>query len=224
MHSPEQEANQADLLRRLDQIDRRLDDLLGASPPTIEDGVAETLPTRRRRFTLLDAMILVAFTAFAIPAYRILPSGIEEIDLDSTTGLKRVTLLMFIVWACVTPVAAAWTIAVAMLRQIGPRPGLQALSRQPGAFASSAVTPFLITVVPIHVLIYLSIGTNVDLDDLLFYTMIGTPKLAGGIVAGVWLTLWASGRFNRTPDWVDGLGRALCVYWLIAGTLNISII
>jgi hypothetical protein len=131
--------------------------------------------------------------------------------------------LIAILWACISPVVLTWSIAVAVLRQIRPRPGLRALSRQPGAFAMSVVTPLVLVVMPVHLLNFVLIASGTGLEYHIFLLMIGLPKLAGGAVAGVWLALWASGRFDRVADWVDGFGRLLCVYWLIAGLMNISI-
>jgi hypothetical protein len=221
--SPSRAIDLSDVMVRLDRIDRRLNQL-GVPDPPVEDDSGEALPIRRRRFTLLDAMILVAFSALAMPIYRAELPVIQTTELDtSDNGFGVAALLIAILWACITPVVLTWSIAVAVLRQIRPRPALRALSRQPGAFAMSVIAPLVLVVTPVHLLNTLLIESGTALGYHIFLLMIVLPKLAGGAVAGVWLALWASGRFDRVTDWVDGFGRVLCVYWLIAGLLNISI-
>ena len=132
-------------------------------------------------------------------------------------------MAIFIGWGYVTPIVAALTLAVVVLRLVGPRTGLRSLGRQPGVLASAVVVPLLLTVTPIYYLLYQVLGP-IALNEVLFFAMVSSPRVAGPAVAGVWAALWAAGRFDRPADWVDGLGRVLGLYWLIAGAFNIAVV
>jgi hypothetical protein len=117
-------------------------------------------------------------------------------------------------WHCV----AAVTIALLALRFRKPRPTLRRLARQPGTVALGAVV----------------LGVSVDLfrslDDVVYgiiaewsfrrwnhyayFDIRGAPE--GLAVASAWLTLAVGGRWRAGRDWIDRLGLALGVFWLIS--------
>jgi hypothetical protein len=109
--------------------------------------VAQTT-TPRRRFRLLDAMILVGATAAGCALSQSVCRAmvgdlswetVSEIwnppnrSLGEWDDLVERTLVL----ACLTmPLALAWTLALIPIRLVGPRPPFRRITRQPGMMAA----------------------------------------------------------------------------------------
>ena len=53
-------------------------------------------------------------------------------------------------------------------------------------------------------------------------TVVFSPIFVGQSVLVAWMTLIVSRRWRAEPSWVDRFGRAVGVYWIVAGLLMIG--
>ena len=164
----------------------------------------------RRRFSLLDAMILVAATAVGFGGIRICSPefySYQYTPIPPPPWLNW-SAVVFSNWAFyLSPLPAAWTVAAVVFRLRSPRPPIRRLMRQPGAVASTAAT-MLILIGAAHFLLDLH---NPSRHDVPFeYTSFSL----GCGVGAAWLILALSMRWRAEPSWVDRFGRVLGVYWI----------
>ncbi len=194
-----------------------------------------------RRFRLLDAMILVAATAvgcagtnvlFANPdpnaifswrTFSDLKVAVFEGQDAETRSMTAVILCGEILGAC-APIVTAWGVALIALRWMGPRPRWRRLAREPGLMACCASTPSLI-VLGVHGIIY-AMGHRYQLlidymVDPIGMGLIIWPMIIGISVLAAWMTLLLGGRWRAEPTWIDRLGRAIGVFWVVVGLLMV---
>jgi len=195
----------------------------------------------RRRFRVLDVMILVAATAIACPvglwiaqqfSAEIFWSGLYKDFLslfDSSDGdgmiLEEAVALGGFFFLLFAPFAAAWTIALALIQLAGRREPLRSLANRPGA---AAIFPAGITCAFVSVILVLKYHINDFYNphspfslELMFLLL---PMLVGASVSGSWMMLLIGRRWNAEPSWIDRLGRALGVFWVIAGVALTSLL
>jgi hypothetical protein len=92
-----------------------------------------------RRFTLIDAMVLIAATALALVPIRYGDSfGLLE-SIPSTSALEWLSFFAYGSYWILTPLLVAWSLALWALRFRQPRPRLRRLFRQPGMTATTAI-------------------------------------------------------------------------------------
>lgn len=189
------------------------------------------LPSRGggRRFTLFDAMVLVAASAVAFVIVRPLFVG----PLQPYSGWTR--YVAFAIGGLVT-----WTPTALALRLRRPRPALRRLSRQPGFAAGVAATAVLMLgLLTVGLLALVRVARQGMAARMgrgggpLPGVMGRTPDpswwlgvvlhfgvLVGPAVIGAWLLLAVSGRRRPTRDWLDLLGRALGTLWIVVFVVN----
>ena len=130
-------------------------------------------------------------------------------------------------WAC--PCLTTWTVAVAILAFVPPRPAVRRLMRRPGVMASIA---FIVAFTALSIAMPSSLiepaprfyperGTELYWDDWWIAVCFALPRVAALCVAVSWVTLAASGRCRRQGEWLDRLGTALGVCWLGLGLMRI---
>lgn len=197
-----------------------------------------------RRFRLLDAMILVAATAvgcagtnvlFANPdpnaifTWRVFSELKDALFEGRDTEMRSMAAVMLcgeILGVC-SPIVAAWCVALIVLRWIGPRPRWRRLAREPGLVACCASTLSLV-VLGGHGIIYalgLRYQTLIDfIDDPVGLGLILSTMIIGMAVLAAWMTLLLGGRWRAEPTWIDRLGRAIGVYWIVVGLLMFHIL
>jgi hypothetical protein len=163
-----------------------------------------------RRFSVLDAMILVAATALGLGGIRgCSPEfySYQYTPIPSPPWLRWLAVVLSN-WAFyLSPLPAAWTLAALVLRLRSPRPPLRRLMRQPGTVAGVAAT-ILILIGVVHYLLDLH---NPSLHDVPFeYTSF---SLGSGVVAA-WSVLALSMRWRAERSWIDRLGRVMGAYWI----------
>ena len=180
------------------------------------------LPSRvDRRFTILDAMTLVAASALAFSLVRPLVLG----------GLRNEPS-----WAgylaAVIGTLVTWTPAVLFLRLRRPRPALRRLSRQPGFAAGVAGTAILALgalATGLLALIRVSrqgVGVRAGLPPRppepgwWLGVVLHFGAVVGPAVLAAWLLLALSGRRRSATGWLDPLGRAIGVAWIILFVIN----
>ena len=174
-----------------------------------------------RRFTLVDAMILVASVAAGMGWIH------GNLDPHSFTALwyfyrgrsfaSAVKQAMLFVW----PMLLAPTLATLVLRVRPPRPPGRRLARQPGLVAGCAAT-LAVAVVFLPAVVALAAGvpayndhTGYPLGYWGYVTMgVAIPEAVGMAVSAAWMTLALGGSWRAERSWVDRLGRALGLCWI----------
>jgi hypothetical protein len=163
-----------------------------------------------RRFSVLDAMILVAATAVGFGGIRACSPAFYSYQYTPIPPPPWLNWLAVVLsnWAFyLSPLPAAWTFAALVLRLRSPRPPLRRLMRQPGTVASFAAT-MLILIGVVHYL--LDVHNPSSHDGPFQYTSFSL----GCGVAAAWLILALSMRWRAERSWIDRLGRVLGAYWI----------
>jgi hypothetical protein len=184
-----------------------------------------------RRFTLTDAMVIVAAIAVSLIPIRVgvsssgrpwvLPpihfSNLREVR-DSFVRLDLIT----------SPCLFCLSVALILLRLRQPRPSIQRIFRQPGMVACTAVlvrTGIFFLLVSTGFLGAWVWGVDplrsyVGRRDLLLVNFWVTRlQESGDLVAMGWITLSLSGVWRSEPSWIDRAGRAIGIYWIVGHLL-----
>jgi hypothetical protein len=184
-------------------------------------------PAPLRRLTLLDAMILIAATAIGAQSIHVIWSLLNvshlASPLDNRPFLGVLVRAPHAISAAV-PLIAAWTVALPALWICQPCPPFHRLVLQPGMAACTAATLALaisalyrIAEVAAHAV---SLGQPLSFGDRGIWAsisldLIQRPSGVGIAVAAVWSWMILGRRWRPQPTWIDRLGRALGVYWLM---------
>ncbi len=177
-----------------------------------------------RKPTVLDALAMVAAVAVGLAWTRHFQSfenGSEVYPAPDDVPPDFFRIRVFAWWIlCLSHCVAVVTLGVLLLRLRKPRPRLRSLTRQPGAVACGAVV-FAVSVAFAHFLIDRSISLIEDqswdgLGQFLYFSLYSSHNHHSGVVvASAWLLLALSGRWRREPGWIDGLGIALGIFWMV---------
>jgi hypothetical protein len=164
-----------------------------------------------RRFTLADAMIVVAATAIGLGGF------IASQDIDGRPRMPtavseyvRLTSFQFVIWS--------W--AIVIMRLCPPRPALWRVGRQPGFVACLAVGVFSLTRWCYEIPEYIGHLDNVKLISFInLFVLASWPFFVCPAIIVAWLTLALGGNWRPEASWIDRLGRALGIVWLAASVL-----
>jgi len=161
----------------------------------------------RRRFTILDAMVMAAATAVGLAYLRaVLPAGWWW-----NPGISPPRRTLAITFGTISCLSTPWMIAILYLRLRRPRAQLRRLTRQPGVMACCAALAAMIPAL-IHVALYATFRESYSWSKwTIDAAWICAHELSGGSVAGAWLALALSGRWRAEPDWIDRFGGLLGV-------------
>jgi hypothetical protein len=181
----------------------------------------DSTSTNRRRFTLLDGMILVAATACgcAVDAWINSLGHVQDTDVmqvfASWLQERRYGELTLVVLIMVMPVLAAWTLVLVPLRLIAPRPSRRILASQPGWMACCA---FAVALAFAATMIggFLAIKGIIDASMLVELIPMLPLSIAPAILTA-WMSLVLGRRWRPEPSWLDRSGRALAVFWVLMG-------
>jgi hypothetical protein len=172
----------------------------------------------RRRFMLLDGMVLVAATAVGYAVVHAFATQVLQEDLLSLLrGVVedgRPGSLAAILMVCTVPVLAAWTLALIPLRLLKPRPRFRRLARQPGLVAAISFATAIAFLATLLLTIRILLGEGEWWNSLGMIFMI-LPTAPGVAVLVSWATLIVSGRWQAEPSWIDRLGRVFGVLWIV---------
>jgi hypothetical protein len=189
-------------------------------------------PYRRRRMSLLDAILIVGSAAVGLGLFElshrtlfkgwiwVADRGFPDIrtwsTLEALVTCSDITVFLL-------PVVIPWTFLLIVFRMRSPRPSWRRIWRQPGMAACLvAVFAWLWTVVALllavnvsHLALARRTITPADwaqkyLSDELF-------MYVGLAVAAVWIVQYMSGRWRRSADWIDTMGRVVGVLWIVIG-------
>ncbi len=196
---------------------------------TVMDGAASQSNLRsampRRRFQLLDAMILVAAIAFACGITQGLSyatdgafswPAIWEAAQSAPDGLAKVVEISAVLLILALPFAGMLSLAVIPVRLMGPRPRCLRLARQPGTTAMwAAGLGIVLSAVQLGIAAWTGLG-NLDVYQIMIAThsCISYPGLA---VLGAWASLLIARRWRSEKSWVDRMGRVLGFFWILVG-------
>jgi hypothetical protein len=154
-----------------------------------------------KRFTLLDAMILVAATAIGIAVFRTAIPDFRNPG-DWTSGASA-----FLV---------SWSSAALLLRVRPPRPHVRRWVTRPGDAASMAT--ILGTILTGLLCLLQSVGsllTGSNKGPLLPFALVVFSIVIAPAVATSWLMIALGRRWRREVDGIGWLGRVLGVGWMI---------
>ncbi|WP_165227004.1 hypothetical protein [Aquisphaera insulae] len=197
---------------------------------TVTPDSGPTPASPRRRFLLADAMILVAATAIGwgvtltiARAGRQSPYDLfaNFVRPDSWFDVRGVVGKILELALLAMPMIAAVTLALLPIRLFGARPRFHRLARQPGlttSCASALAVAFVVLPVTIGAM---AAGCDGEAlcrlltreEKVLSVTMYG-----GLAVLVSWLTLLLGGAWSAEASWIDRLGRALGLSWIVAAS------
>lgn len=175
----------------------------------------------KRRFTLIDAMALVAATGVGFALARPGLVGFLNHFSRNWAGASRLVAWIEVgtAWSFgLAPVTIVWAAALIFLRVRPPRPARRRLSRQPGFTACVAlvVGPLMLSIL-LAAIFAIHPQAKVFGDEMILWTdSIGWP------VAAVWVVQAQSGRWRPVPDWIDRFGRALGACWIVGPTVVLT--
>jgi hypothetical protein len=175
------------------------------------------MPSSPRRFTLMDAMALVAATSLGFAILRWTWPGFWPtygyswpLDVPSGTVRAYVEAAARQALGAGPPVVLCLTLAFFLVRLRGDGPPLRRLARQSGTAACLATLPAFLIVSAAYAVLNVIPGRVLES----WYALLLLSYLAGPAVAGVWGTMAASGRWRGPRDWVEGWGVALGACWI----------
>ncbi len=175
----------------------------------------ETRPTTPRKFTILDAMILVAAVACGLAMSRAVdPAWYDGAHTQNwfgriTDGPVRVSAAL--------PYLIALTPAVLLMRIRCPRPRWRRVMRQPGmAACSAAMVPIVVALLRLQCRGWpLATSTPFGMEKIWDPLYWDCAFDAGLWVVAAWLALALSGRRRSEPSGIDRLGRLVGAGWLM---------
>jgi hypothetical protein len=193
---------------------------------------------KSRRFSVIDALILIAFTAVGLAWWRILARfGFFHGSLGSISlaGSSREQLnRVFWAFLDIYPLVVAWTFGLFLLRLRSPRPRLRRMARQPGFAAEFAVLAALaVTVGELAGWRIAGCGlrhfVNLTLRGQILREMLDnglrfdeTIQQVASAVGSVWVVMFLGRVLRPERSWIDRLGRALGVLWIVMYLIRIG--
>ena len=176
--------------------------------PLVPDSARMRRPTRR--FSLLDAMVLIAATAVGLTIDRVFWSDMHGWDGAVLKHFRDLTSAGIILSV---PLVAMWTVATLALQLRRPRYRLRRMLRRQGTAACCAATVAL--ALGAVLVICATRGTPVSFGSRLIMGY-GLPVMAGGAVTAVWTVSLIAREYQAASDWTDRLGRVIGLYWVMS--------
>ena len=189
----------------------------------------------RRRFTLVDGMILVAAVAFGfglLHSWYPYCSMFWALFFERLPSLKAwskdlIQYFLTLFLSSAMPFAVSATVATMGSRLRGPRPRSRRLARQPGWMACLAASLGLLSAWAFTWARYSTSSSFIRCchlsppDDGMEYNTFShvAAQLAGFAVVVAWATLLAGRRWRAEPSWVDRLGRLVGLAWIAMGLM-----
>jgi hypothetical protein len=170
-----------------------------------------------RRFTLIDAILLIAATAVGLALWR--PSLELTWAQVNRIGLHSLRLSSY--WvniAGLTNLFGPWSVALLILSLIKPRPQIRRLVLRPAAIVGAVASLTLsIWVVLFALLVGVKGQSAVSLSFAQFQISLFLPSQVALALASVWFVQALGRRCRPTRNWLDRLGWALGVSWFVFG-------
>jgi hypothetical protein len=183
------------------------------------------MPTvRHRKFTLLDAIVLIAATAVALVPARYFYAGLfGGGSADDATGGSSISNFVAACYLLSLPFLFFWSAALWGLRLRQPRPRSARIYRQPGTAACvTIVVSVMFRIARDVFIVWDPFGILAAKQGRFWHGLIVfgdlsevyETTLAFG-VPFVWLILWLSETWRAEPSWIDRAGRFVGL-WCIA--------
>jgi hypothetical protein len=167
------------------------------------------VPGRCRRFTLGDALILVAALAVGCALARLAYlEWRQQYGRRPIPTAYRLSASIELGQALAFWMVTALTLAYWPLRLRRPRPTLGRVMRQPGATACG-MAPFFLAE-----LLLLAARDGDGSIPMLGIAGLGSLFTGTGVAVG-WSLGWWWGPARAEPGWIDAMGRALGACWMI---------
>jgi hypothetical protein len=183
-----------------------------------------------RRFTILDAMVLVAATAVGLTLARPLagePFPLHHLKEGLLPWLAPMTRQVILCWSLVV----MWTPALLLLGWKGPRPSRRRRLTTPGFAACVVATIMLgleVAYAASHWAIRRRMASSPQPNEYLAllrslkHEEFIAPSI-GFAVAAWWTTMALSGRWRPARDWLDRAGRVVGALWIALGVLMLHL-
>jgi hypothetical protein len=165
-----------------------------------------------RRFTLSDAMILVAATAVGLAMAR---------AYDPTFSAPSPARFLKLGWGAPACVVAALALALILLRARRARPRLRHMLLRPGMAACCALAAAVTLAMLMNVTHFVFHGPYHNVAHGLFNSIwYSSAHQIPWAVGGAWLTLLIMGRWRPANSWIERAGRAVGLYWCLYPVLE----
>jgi hypothetical protein len=174
-----------------------------------------------RKFTLIDAMVLIAATGIALVPVRIF--FWESLRFPDEWSAREILDTSLNLHVMLAPFAICLGCSLWLLRIKSPRPRLRRTFRQPGmAATTAALVHLLLSWIGLLIFVYVNRVSLNSLFELSLWIRIGMlpTALLGATVSAVWAVLWLSGAWRSEPSWIDRAGRALGTYWVMTSVFG----
>jgi hypothetical protein len=181
-----------------------------------------------RKFTVLDAMVLIAATGIALAPIRYLSLHGRGLPLAAPYDWTIRSLYLFgsNLSALLLPFVLTGSMALGMLRLRKPRPPLRRIFRQPGMATCTAVLVSTLFFLAACLGLLLVGGDPVPIGYIFEHAEIYLKPVwyaatgrFGEVIAAVWIVLWLSRAWCSEPSWIDRAGRILGIYCVVNGVL-----
>ena len=173
--------------------------------------------TCSRRFTLLDALILIAATAVGFACARLATNWAHSYYafLNPNVGWLR-----FQIGAGYSVILlTAWSFTLLALATRARPSSLPQSLQVPGTAACAMSMVALISALLAKAL-WASTHRSVALHPANWADVGSWGPHAGMAVAAAWLVLAACGRWQRTADWIERAGRGVGIGWITLGIVD----
>lgn len=183
-----------------------------------------------RRFHISDLMVLVLAIAVGLTWLEIFIHSekggeIYPMEEEGPWVMHAVEIGAWWVMAF-SHILAVVSIALFLLRFIGPRPRLRAIARQPGTIACGAVSLAVVTewLFKLNYFVYWSLESQIiKINMFMYMDIIVSGNREFLAVATAWLVLAMGRAWRRAPDWIDRAGLILGLYWLTVPPVTLLI-
>jgi hypothetical protein len=177
------------------------------------------LPSRNqaRRFTLFDAITLVAAVALGLAWVQAYQRSMRAIAA-ATGGAVLSFSVPIRYFGPIAPFLATLAVCLFGLRLLQPRPTRRQLARSLGfAALASSLLGLIITAATVAISEAVATLGRGSSTVYLFHITMRTVNYSAPVVAGAWLVLALSGRpLRRTGrDWIEFLAISVGMGWLL---------
>ena len=189
-------------------------------------------PIRRRTMTLLDATLLVGTAAVGLGMFQWVHRSMFQgwiwlidhgpPDNHAWTALHVVVTCTDLM-AMLIPLAAPWTLLLILLQMRPPRPRWRRIWQRPGMAAClAAILGWCWS--GLALILAVNAGSvarsNQSISPFRWVQKCLSDEVfmyVGLAVAATWVGLIFSGRWRRSADWIDQMGRVVGVLWIMIG-------
>ncbi len=180
-------------------------------------GTARSVEPRRRGFTILDGIILVAVLAVGFALARNYWRGS---DFGVLRGMSDPQWTTNLVAAISSRFVCPAMLGMLIVRMRRPRPSLRRLVYQPGLAACLAGSVAMATGGAIVLSLWLFRTVSISSADSSYWPFV--VGRIGPAVVTVWIALILFRRWKPERSWIDRTGCVLGAYWVLLGLYELG--